>query len=166
MSDFLVTWNVQTQTGDWQTAGPDIAADAGLQSSVIVSLMTDRQADPDDAIPDGTNDPRGYWGDLPVDPTNAASGAAPDYIGSKWWLRARSKATEQTRQLLMQDARDALAWGITAGIWQAVDVVLWWAALGNLQGVITITRQVNGAPVNHQFDVTWNATTGASVTAA
>ena len=80
---------------DYAVAAGDLAADNGLKTAVLISLFTDRLAAADDEIPDGTEDRRGWWGDMPAD-GSAPSGAPPDPIGSRLWLLARAKQSAET----------------------------------------------------------------------
>src|SRR5579875_2938906 len=81
--DITTFWDPQSGRGDWALAGAQLARGDDLITSVAISLFTDRIANADDPIPDGSTDPRGWWGDL--DETYP--------IGSRLWLLDRSKAT-------------------------------------------------------------------------
>lgn len=93
MMDFII--KMLTQDGRprfvIETDPKAITDDGILETAVIVSLFTDRQADADDEIPDGTGDVRGWWGDVlsPVD---------GDLIGSRLWLLHREKQVESVRK--------------------------------------------------------------------
>jgi phage gp46-like protein len=78
-----------------------ITQDAVLETAVIISLFTDRQADDDDIIPDGTNDKRGWWGDL-------LASVVGDKIGSRLWLLHREKQLEEVRKDAETYAYEAL----------------------------------------------------------
>jgi len=95
--------------------GADLATDGGLQTAVTMSLFTDRRAEPDDDIPDGSDDRRGFWGD-----------AWPDVEGDQWgsrlWLLSREKDLARVYQLAQQYAEEALAWMIEDGVARAVRV--------------------------------------------
>jgi phage gp46-like protein len=93
--DIAVAWDPALLRFDWLFDGIDLASTETLQTAVIVSLLTDRLANADDDIPDGTNDRRGWWADMPLPLANAPP--ARDLIGSRLWLLSRRKVTEQTR---------------------------------------------------------------------
>src|SRR5690606_37822179 len=77
-----ITLRHTTEGGDLVFGDFGIETDDGLESLVYMLLFTDRRADPGDDIPDGTDDPRGWWGET------------FDYgFGSKLWLLQRSKTT-------------------------------------------------------------------------
>ena len=53
MSDILTTWEPWLLTGDWALDGPDLAIGSDLETSVIISLFTDRLALPGSAYASG-----------------------------------------------------------------------------------------------------------------
>lgn len=160
MVDIALTWSPALFAGDVSILAGDLASEADLRTAVEISLLTDRLANPDDAIPDGTADRRGWWGDLPRD-TDPATPTA-DRIGSRLWLLRREKATADTARRAEEYAREALAWLVEDGVAARVDVVATWQALGFLALRVTITRTADpgGRPSSHTFDVAWSASTG------
>jgi phage gp46-like protein len=79
--------------------GTDFALDTTQVSAVLMSIFTDRRANPDDALPDAVSDfadpqsfikKRGWCGD--------ALDKQGRLIGSRSWLNSRAKETEQTRK--------------------------------------------------------------------
>lgn len=58
MSDIATTWDASRLTGDWVLAGGDLVAGDDLETSVILSLFTDRLATPDDPLPDPSDGDR------------------------------------------------------------------------------------------------------------
>ena len=123
-----------------QLPGAGLAADQDLQTAVLISLMTDATAGADDIIPDGTEDPRGWWGD--------------SSIGCKVWLRMRSKQTSQTLALVKADYQQALQWLIDDGVAAAVDVTTEWVQRGVLGAGITV-RRADGTTVAVNFEQAW-----------
>lgn len=142
------------QAVDWGIAGGDIVTDDGLRSRVFVSLFTDATAAADEVIPDGTDDRRGWWGDMPV----AGEDAAP--IGSRLWLLAREKATEVVRLRAESYAREALAWMVEMGVAAAVDVAAVFAGDrgDQLRITVTIRRQTVANPADPRFEFVWSRT--------
>lgn len=116
MPDISIVWDAANSRGDWQQLGPDLLTGNDLQTAVLLSLFTDRAANSDDVIPDGTGDPRGWWGDLDED--------SP--IGSRLWLLDRSKQTQE----VLNNARDyiveALQWLVDDGVVASMDVQTEW----------------------------------------
>lgn len=97
----------------------DLATDAELAAAVIVSLFTDARALPDDILPDGSGDRRGWWGDTrpPV---------SGDAIGSRLWLLAREKQLSSVLARAKTYAEEALAWLIEDGVAAKVQVETSW----------------------------------------
>jgi phage gp46-like protein len=105
-TDIMTVWDVQNARGDWQLSGHDLLSGDDLATATLISLFTDRVALPDDVIPDGTNDMRGWWGD-----------AGQDYpIGSRLWLLERAKLTPGIAQQAEDYAAEALKWLIDDGV--------------------------------------------------
>lgn len=95
-------------------AGNDLRADDGLETAVIISLFTDKRL-PDGQTPnDGTNDPRGWWGDIGDEDRVQ--------IGSYLWLLWRDKVLDSTVARAIDYAKDALQWMIDDRIAAAVKV--------------------------------------------
>lgn len=99
--------------------GGDLATDDGLRSAVMVSLFTDRRAEPDDDIPDGTGERRGWWAD-------AYAESDGDLIGSRLWLLSRSKESVDVLQRARTYAEEALLWLIEDGVATAMQVEAEW----------------------------------------
>lgn len=75
--------------------------DEGLETAVVISLFTDRRAEPGDI--ENPEDRRGWWGDTFPD-------IPEDKIGSRLWLLGRAKTTEETLELAKLYDEEALAW--------------------------------------------------------
>lgn len=116
MPDISLIWDVDNSRGDWQLVGPVLVTGNDLASAALISLFTDRIANPDDVIPDGTDDPRGWWGDLGEDRP----------IGSRLWLLSRAKQTQETLNNAVDYAKEALEWFIDDGVAARIDVFAQW----------------------------------------
>ncbi|TAM50234.1 MAG: hypothetical protein EPN57_20660 [Paraburkholderia sp.] len=116
MPDISLIWDVDNSRGDWQLSGPVLVTGNDLASATLISLFTDRTANPDDVIPDGTDDPRGWWGDLGEDRP----------IGSRLWLLSRAKQTQETLNNAVDYAKEALEWFIDDGVAARIDVFAQW----------------------------------------
>jgi len=130
MTDIRTIWS--DYAGDWRIEPPDLEHTHDLETAVLISLFTDRLADPDDVLPDNTGDRRGWWGDTGKDP--------PDPIGSKLWLLVREKQTNQVRLRAEDYAREALQWMLDDGAADQIDVVAAWIEFQHLQIRIDIWR--------------------------
>lgn len=119
--------------------GDGLAAGHDIETAVLISIFTDAAAGPDDQIPDGTDDPRGWW----ADPA----------MGSKLWLLQRAKRTAATLQLAVAYIRQALAWLIEDGAAANVEVDAEWQPDGRLAGRVVVTQP--GGPVSVAFAYSW-----------
>lgn len=169
MADILIAWDPATLENDWllgppltastwtdergmtivdeagrpvgavATGGDGLVAGGDLFNAVLISLFSDAVAGRDDTTPDGSSDPRGWW-------------AGP--LGSRLWLRARSKTTAQTLALVKADIADALAWLVEDGVAAAIDVETEYTQRG-LLGARVIVRQRDGTRVAVRFAKLW-----------
>jgi len=117
-------WNDKFQAADLVTTGTGLAHDTTLATAIIVSLFTDARARPDDVLPSGESDRRGWVGDV--------LGEDGDRIGSRLWLLRRAKQTEETRRRAIDYAREALAWIVKRGLARTIEVSAQWIGRGLL----------------------------------
>ncbi|HZR87900.1 MAG TPA: phage GP46 family protein [Bradyrhizobium sp.] len=142
MPDITTVW--QGAFGDWQMAGAALLAGNDLETAALISLFTDAEAGPDDEIPDGTDDARGWWGDQ-----------GETYpIGSKLWLLERSKKTPETLAKAKDYIAAALQWMIDDGVIAGLDILTEWDGLGFLAAQITF-HQPNGVKLTRNFSWAW-----------
>ncbi|MDE2104746.1 MAG: phage GP46 family protein [Patescibacteria group bacterium] len=158
MSAISTVWDVANARGDWalvRGAAPGGAPLAltlqsgnDLETAVLLSLFTDRLANPDDEIPDGTSDRRGWWGDL--------AEASP--IGSRLWLLDRAKLTQETAARARDYALEALQWLIDDGVVASVDVAtqITFPAMLGLQVVL---RRQDGTRLALNYSWAWTGVT-------
>lgn len=101
MSDTATIWVRDLGRADWAMDGLALQAGSDLETAIIISLFSDREANPDDVIPDGTRDPRGWIGDVDQ----------PHYkVGSRMWLLDRAKQTTGTLRRANDYIAEALQW--------------------------------------------------------
>ncbi|WP_034627143.1 phage GP46 family protein [Desulfocurvibacter africanus] len=124
--------------------GPDLASDSGLRTAVLLSLLTDRRAEDDDEIPDGTGDRRGWWAD-------AYAEREGDRWGSRLWLLRRSKQLPETVRLAREYAEEALAWMVEDGVATSVSVTAEIVSKG-LLGLRVEIRQPDGSRFEESFN--------------
>lgn len=93
--------------------GVDLMSDEGLETAVILSLFTDKRLPMDQQSPDGTDDPRGWWGDI-GDPDDVQ-------LGSYLWLLWREKMVPATVSRAVGYTKDALKWMTDDGIARTVN---------------------------------------------
>jgi len=134
---------------DYALDGLGLTEDDGLDTAVIISLFTDRRANADDTIPDGSNDLRGWWGDSFADIDN-------DKIGSRLWLLGREKQLPSVLTRARQYAEEALKWLVDDSVAESVEVVASNPRDGILALLVSITRP--GHPVDrYRFETFWGA---------
>lgn len=143
MSDTTTIWNTALSHGDWNLLGAQLQAGNDLDTAVLISLFTDREARPDDVIPDGTTDPRGWWGDNAVHP-----------IGSRLWLLDRSKKTQDTLAQAQDYVVEALQWLIDDGVVARFDITVEWEAPSMLGIQIQAYKQ-DGAQQSLNYSWAW-----------
>lgn len=144
MSDTTTTWVPMAGRGDWTLDGADLASGDDLETAVLISLFTDREANLDDAIPDGTGDPRGWIGD-----------ADQLYkIGSRLWLLERAKQTTETLTKAKGYITEALQWLIDDGVVAKFDIYVEWTKASQL-GAKVVAYQKNGPALAMNYSWVW-----------
>lgn len=147
---------------DWQIDAPDLDSDNGLQTAVIVSLFTDRRAEPDDELPDGSSDRRGWWADAYPD-------IEGDRIGSRLWLLAREKDMQSVVNRAREYTEEALAWLVDQGIALRIEVMTGWVdrvsqavtetktrnSMPGVLGIAIVIHRPQDAPVKFRFEQFW-----------
>ncbi|MFM0689229.1 phage GP46 family protein [Paraburkholderia strydomiana] len=144
MSDISVIWDVDNSRGDWKFIAPALVTGNDLPSAVLVSIFTDRAANPDDAIPDGTGDPRGWWGDIGEDKP----------IGSRLWLLDRSKQTQEVLNNARDYINEALQWLVDDGVVASTDVQTQWVRDTFLGAQVTL-YQPDGSQISLTYAWAW-----------
>jgi phage gp46-like protein len=138
-------------SGDWIFVAPDLATDESLETAVLLSLFSDALAHEDDVLPDlHHNDRRGWWADT-------ASPSPP--FGSRLWLLAREKETEDVRLRAIHYSEEALAWMIADQVADRVEVIAEWsqATRGRLDLQVNIYR--DGKLIfSKPYPIAWAAT--------
>jgi phage gp46-like protein len=144
MSDTLTTWVPALGRGDWLLSGAQLAAGGDLQTAILISLFSDRAANPNDVIPDGSGDPRGWVGDLDQDYP----------IGSRLWLLSRAKQTGETLARAQDYIAEALQWLIDDGVVAKFDILVEWTRASQL-GANVIAYKTDGTNMALNFLSVW-----------
>jgi len=152
MSDVKLFWDMSTGYGDWIVDSGDIVSGDGfvdLQTAVFISIFTDRVADPDFILTDGTNDRRKWWGEDYYQST----------FGSRLWELYRAKVGNKSNVLLMAKnfVLDSLNWLIQDGIAKAISVNTFWQSRDTMGMVVTITEPTTQAKRSFNFSQYWGA---------
>jgi phage gp46-like protein len=114
--DLRLSYSPTLLMADLSLAGPDLAGDDGLETAVVLSLLTDRRARADDRLPGAPDDKRGWWGD-------AFATVRGDEIGSRLWLLNRSKEQQAVLLEAKALAEEALSWLVEDGLARSVEVI-------------------------------------------
>lgn len=144
MPDISLQWNTAANHADFVQNGAVLATGNDLQSAIIISLFSDRIAQPGDVIPDGSNDPRGWWADNDVP------------IGSRMWLLKRSKQIPETSQLAYTYIAEALQWLIDDQVVAGFDISVSWPSRGVLGAQITAYKQDGTTLMTGQYAWAWS----------
>lgn len=159
MADIRTSISAGTFHFDWSLAPnslgePDrffgLSEDDGLETTVILSLFTDRGAEDGDPLPGARDDRRGWWGD-------AYAEIAGDKIGSRLWLLAREKETTSALARAKFYAEEALAHLVQDGIARAVNVSAQIAPDHVLALVVEVLRS-DKPPQKFRFETFWKPT--------
>ncbi len=134
-----LTWNSDLGHAELYFASPDPWAD--IETAIIICLFSDAQAQPDDVLPPGETDRRGWWADV--------AGQPP--AGSRLWLHRRLPRSDASLQLLRADILAALKWLIDDGVAESVGADLAFLGTNGWSAVISIDRG-GGA---RRFDFAW-----------
>lgn len=144
MTDITTTWIASTGSGDWSISGGALASGDDLSSAVLISLFTDRLADPADKPPDGSNDRRGWWGDDDEE--------VP--LGSRLWLLDRSRLTAEVAITARIYMEEALKWIVDDGAAASIQVLTAIGGNRQMNAVVTVTRH-DGTSVPLRFSWAW-----------
>lgn len=146
--DIALLFDPLTLSADIAITGGRLQTDPGLTTAVLVSLFTDRRAEPDDPVDpladDG--DRRGWIGDLLEEPG--------ERWGSRLWLLRRAKLTEETRLLAEQYAAESLEWATAKGVADRVDIV---ATIVPPEAISLCVEMHRGANPLARWDFIWRA---------
>lgn len=122
--------------GDILQQGVDLLTDDSIETAVIISLFTDRRAEPGDVLPDGTDNRRGWWADTYNEtPT-----------GSRLWLLSREKELNSVLLRAEQYSAEALQWLLDDGLASAIAITAAAPRTGTLTLRIDITLP-DGSPL-------------------
>lgn len=147
MSDIALIWD--GHGCDLALDGNDLQLDDGLQTSILISLFSDRRARPDDTLPGGDGDRRGWWAD-------AYPAIEGDQIGSRLWLLSREKELAEPLRRAKEYAEEALAWLVVDGIAARVEVTASVPRRGVL-GLSIAVHKLDGNIENFQYEFIWGA---------
>ncbi len=141
--DLALTFNPEIGMLDLSLAGADLLAEDTLSTAVMLSLLSDRTAQPQEV--EAGEDRRGWWAD-------AFAGAEGDAFGSRLWLLGRSKQLPATVERARAYIREALQWMVDDGMVDAIDV----AAFVPRQGWLFADVVLHLDGTSRRFRYEWN----------
>ena len=150
MGDLALVWEPTAGSADLAIDAEleDLLEEEGLRTSALLSLFCDRRAEPDDELPDGTSDRRGWWADEFAEVEN-------DLIGSRLWLLDRSKRLGNVPVRCEEFVREALAWFLEDIVASEVEVVA--ETDGDRLAYLVTLHRPDAAPVSFRFAHVWEA---------
>ena len=126
----------------------DIAADDGLETSVLISLFSDARATQDMiAIEDRDGDLRGFWGDVDTQ----------ENTGSLLWTIKRAKQMTKTLADAREYCQKALAWMVEDKVADKVVVTVEYTQRGWMAIQVDIYRTRSNNPVTYRYNYEWAA---------
>ena len=125
--------------------GNDVERDDGLETSILISLFSDRRADDSDVLPDSSGDKRGYWADT-----------SNDKIGSKLWLLARTALTADVPARAEKYIKDALQWMLDDGLIKNMEISVLRSGMDTLLISIKLL-QPTGTEKFYKYSYNWQA---------
>jgi phage gp46-like protein len=125
----------------------DLQSDEGMRTAVALSLLSDRRALPDDELPGGGTDRRGWWADALADRQD-------DQFGSRLWLLGREKDLASVRDRAETYARESLEWLLEDKVAADLEVTATTVSNDTLQIRVVVIRG-DGSRLAEQFQYVW-----------
>ena len=159
MAILALRWDAAALSGDVFAATTDWP---DLASAVVMSLFTDRRAEPDDVLPTqsglvraplpGYAARRGWWGDS----EGLFDGTDRGRIGSRLWLLGRETRRPDVLRRARLYAEEALDWLVEDGIAEAVEVTAEFQGTDRLSLLVVIRRGLGpGGDFTARYDWAW-----------
>jgi phage gp46-like protein len=128
-----IEYNNIDQQADLDVSAGRIVEDDGMETSILISLFTDRIADAGDDIV--STDKRGWWGDSYPDTSG-------DKTGSKLWQLMQGKLTQDARKKAIKHTEDALAWMVEDKVASKVTASAEWLQDGSHKIGLKLTVEI------------------------
>lgn len=150
LADLALVWSAAAGAADLAMIDSDLASDAGLTTAVLLSLMLDRRALPDDVPPSGDpNDRRGWWADEFLD-------VEGDRYGSRLWLLDRSVLTGETARRAEEYVREALQWMLDDRVVASIDVTIDITSRRDAMFIVVALQRPGRDAVAFRFGRAWD----------
>lgn len=118
-----------------------------LQTAIVLSLFTDRRAGPDDVLPRGVADRRGWVGEAFV-------GNGKPW-GSHLWLVTRGKSDKDKPARAKFACEEALSWMLDDGLASRIVVSAEWVTGTNSERLAVRPQIWQGQDSSPVYDVLW-----------
>lgn len=145
LGDYELSWS--NGEIDMSIVDDDVSADEGLRTALLLSLFTDRRAEDEDTLPDGSGDRRGWWADELAEHVG-------DRYGSRLWLLDRSKGLAEVVPQAEEYAREALAWLLEDKVSSRVDVAA--EVNGPVLALVVTIHRPERDPATFRFEHVWD----------
>lgn len=138
---------------DFVKSNGRLLVDDGLETAVLMSLFTDAPATLDELAAAGLrpDQNRGWWGNDHLEKPG-------DVLGSKLWLLARSKRTDDTLSRAQEYATESVAWLIADGLASKIPITAQW--YGRTDFLALGAAMYRPGDLRPRWQRLWNATTG------
>ena len=147
MPDLALKYSNDLGGMDLAIIDDDLAPDAGLETSALLSEFIDRRAADEDVLLQ-PEDKRGWWGDQFAEVDG-------DQLGSRLWQLDRALLTEDIAPQTSAKVKEAYGWMLADGVAARVDVMVEVGAR-SLSRTTTITRPT-GDQINFRYTGAWEA---------
>lgn len=117
---------------DLKIENDDLVADNGLETSVSISLFTDKRVT-DEQLPIYETNKRGWWGDMFPDEDQ-------DQIGSRLWTTYRAKVITESLRRTEELCKESLDWMKEDGIASEIGVISEYNENKHMVTTIKITK--------------------------
>lgn len=146
MADIKTTFKGRLNGGDYTLENGQLREDRGLETAIIQSLFTDRRAKPDDQLPHGHSDRRGWFGNRFI--------LERDQVGSRLWLLSREKQTKEVVNRAREYIKESTNWLVEQGIATQVDIHVEIIGQGTLGFRLTVHKP-NLNAVEFSYSYLW-----------
>lgn len=153
MADIRTVWWTDSGFAGWQEDAHDLVKGDDIETTVLISLFSDRLADKDGVTDDG--DRRGWWGDT----------GEEVLLGSRLWLLNRSPLSRVVARKAEVYAEEALGWLVSDGVLSAVSATSRIVWPDRLYLTILLIRP-DGSKQEYQFKWLWGENNAVSATYA
>jgi len=145
MGDFSIVQSETDLSYDIDFQGIDFVIDEGLETSMIVSLFTDRRVEQEE-LPATETGKRGFWGDTLEDTET----------GSKLWLLDREKQTNNNLRRARDFTSQALQIYLDENVAREINVDTSYPRISFLRIDVEFIKPT-GEEVFFRFDKNWEA---------